>query len=61
MPISPADAIEKYGHKLSTHELQEIAQYPEIWYLGIDSQKIKDQKRSLPNKGESITNWIGNK
>jgi len=53
MPLSPTDAIEKHGHELSTHELQEIMQYPEIWYLGIGSQKIKDQKRSFPNKGES--------
>ncbi|GAB1610898.1 dual specificity tyrosine-phosphorylation-regulated kinase 4-like [Argonauta hians] len=39
-PMTPADAIHLYRDRLSAYELSEIFDYPEVWFLGIDSKKI---------------------
>ncbi|XP_014662858.1 PREDICTED: dual specificity tyrosine-phosphorylation-regulated kinase 4-like isoform X2 [Priapulus caudatus] len=40
-PMTPTEALKRYGHRLTPYEQGEILDYPEIWYLGLDSKKIQ--------------------
>lgn len=45
------DALKHYRTKLTEFEQNEILDYPEIWYLGIDSDKIQARVGSAHNSG----------
>jgi dual specificity tyrosine-phosphorylation-regulated kinase 2/3/4 len=38
--INFQEALQLYGDKLNEFEKQEIAEYAEIWFMGIDADKI---------------------
>ena len=45
-PISPEEAKSKYASMLTSYEMNEIKDFPEIYYLGIPSKKV--QVKSTP-------------
>lgn len=49
-PITPPHAIKNFKSSLTMHELGEILDYPNIFFLGIGSAKIKTSY-NLPNNG----------
>ncbi|XP_056138345.1 dual specificity tyrosine-phosphorylation-regulated kinase 4-like [Lampris incognitus] len=51
LPMSPAEALRAFGHHLTEFEREEILDYSEIWYLGLQSPKINSSKSSPQNNG----------
>ena len=45
------DALKHYRTKLTEFEQSEILDYPEIWYLGIDADKVQARVGSAHNNG----------
>ncbi|CAF0938845.1 unnamed protein product, partial [Brachionus calyciflorus] len=41
--LTSTEALQLYGDKLTDFEKQEINEYAEIWYLGLDAEKINAQ------------------
>ncbi|VDP87894.1 unnamed protein product [Echinostoma caproni] len=39
-PMQPNTALSLYGKKLTAYERQELNEFPEIWFLGLDAEKI---------------------
>ncbi|XP_051511031.1 dual specificity tyrosine-phosphorylation-regulated kinase 4-like [Myxocyprinus asiaticus] len=50
-PLSPADALMLHGQKLTDFERNEIIGYPEIWYLGLNADKIAGSVYNPYNSG----------
>lgn len=50
-PISPAEARAKYASILNSHELKEIDEFPEIYFLGQASKKIRPNTSTATNYG----------
>lgn len=53
-PITPSDAIAKYSPHLNSYELKEIAEFPEVYFLGSLSKKIKPLSKA-PNHGYDLS------
>ncbi|XP_067937121.1 dual specificity tyrosine-phosphorylation-regulated kinase 4-like [Watersipora subatra] len=51
LPLSPQDALKQFRNRLTEYEQTEILEYPEIWYLGLDSQKVQGRIESAQNHG----------
>ncbi|XP_053606867.1 dual specificity tyrosine-phosphorylation-regulated kinase 2 isoform X1 [Plodia interpunctella] len=47
-PFYTSEALKLYGDRLTEWERNEIRKYPEIWFLGLDANKIQ-AKSNLPN------------
>ncbi|KAJ8007062.1 hypothetical protein DPEC_G00113670 [Dallia pectoralis] len=47
LPMSPAEVLKLFKYRLTEHEQEEILDYSEVWYLGLDAEKIKGSP-SLP-------------
>ncbi|XP_041110261.1 dual specificity tyrosine-phosphorylation-regulated kinase 4-like isoform X3 [Polyodon spathula] len=41
LPITPAEALKHFRNRLTQYEQEEIMDYPELWFLGLDSNKIE--------------------
>ncbi|XP_018904291.2 uncharacterized protein [Bemisia tabaci] len=61
LPLTPAEALKYYGNRLTEYERTEISNYPEIWYLGLDSCKIHGDKSLSQNGGYDDENGSYNK
>ncbi|GIY46286.1 dual specificity tyrosine-phosphorylation-regulated kinase 4 [Caerostris extrusa] len=46
-----AEALTYYGSRLNKYERAEVAQYPQVWYLGLDASKIDGELRGAQNCG----------
>ncbi|CAH1645180.1 unnamed protein product [Spodoptera littoralis] len=58
-PLTPAEALKLYGDRLSEWERNEVRKYPEVWFLGLDSNKVQ-ARANLPNNcGYEILEVIG--
>ena len=51
LPMSPQYALNEFGHKLSTYEQKEVMEYPEVWFLGLDSKKVESVSGAAQNSG----------
>ncbi|XP_064652736.1 dual specificity tyrosine-phosphorylation-regulated kinase 4-like isoform X2 [Lineus longissimus] len=51
LPMTPAEVLKQFRNKLTTFEQQEILDYPEIWYLGLESKKIEGVSGGAQNNG----------
>ncbi|XP_019898256.2 dual specificity tyrosine-phosphorylation-regulated kinase 4 isoform X2 [Esox lucius] len=47
LPMSPAEVLKVFKYRLTEHEQEEIMDYSEVWYLGLDAKKIRGSP-SLP-------------
>ena len=45
------DALEWYSSHLSAYELDEIQNYREVWFLGLDAEKVKAVTGAALNNG----------
>jgi dual specificity tyrosine-phosphorylation-regulated kinase 2/3/4 len=50
-PITPTEAKEIYKHMLTSYELKEIDNFPEIYFIGYHSKKIKPKQNPAMNYG----------
>ncbi|XP_059479822.1 dual specificity tyrosine-phosphorylation-regulated kinase 4-like isoform X2 [Neocloeon triangulifer] len=50
-PISSAEALKLYGSRLTQHERNEINEYPQVWYLGLDACKVHPEENGAQNGG----------
>ncbi|XP_047042223.1 dual specificity tyrosine-phosphorylation-regulated kinase 2-like [Helicoverpa zea] len=46
--LNPAEALKLYGDRLSEWERNEVRKYPEIWFLGLEANKVQ-ARANLPN------------
>ena len=46
-----ADALRLYSSHLSSYEIEEIHNYPEIWFLGLEAEKVNATTGAPLNNG----------
>ncbi|KAG9271960.1 dual specificity tyrosine-phosphorylation-regulated kinase 4 isoform X2 [Astyanax mexicanus] len=51
LPMSPTAALKHFQSQLTEYEQEEIMDYSEIWYLGLDTKKIEGCQGSPQNSG----------
>ncbi|XP_050408114.1 dual specificity tyrosine-phosphorylation-regulated kinase 4 [Patella vulgata] len=51
LPLSPSEALKLYRGKLTNFEQGEILDFPEIWFLGLESKKIEGVSGGAQNNG----------
>ncbi|XP_030645401.1 dual specificity tyrosine-phosphorylation-regulated kinase 4 [Chanos chanos] len=51
LPMSPTDALKHFRDQLTEFEQEEIMDYSEIWYLGLETKKIEGTQGSPQNAG----------
>ncbi|XP_042608860.1 dual specificity tyrosine-phosphorylation-regulated kinase 4-like isoform X1 [Cyprinus carpio] len=51
LPMSPTTALKHFQNQLTEYEKEEIMDYSEIWYLGLDTKKIEGSQGSPQNSG----------
>ncbi|KAL4656713.1 dual specificity tyrosine-phosphorylation-regulated kinase 4-like isoform X1 [Arapaima gigas] len=51
LPICPTDAVKNFQDRLTKFEQEEITDYSEIWYLGLDSKKVEGTRGTPQNSG----------
>ncbi|XP_041935193.1 dual specificity tyrosine-phosphorylation-regulated kinase 4-like [Alosa sapidissima] len=51
LPLTPREALKIFRDKLSEFEQEEIINFPEIYFLGLDAQKIEAIKGAPQNNG----------
>ncbi|XP_073724755.1 dual specificity tyrosine-phosphorylation-regulated kinase 4 isoform X1 [Misgurnus anguillicaudatus] len=51
LPMSPTTALKHFQSQLTEYEREEIMDYSEIWYLGLDTKKIEGTQGSPQNSG----------
>ncbi|XP_011403420.2 PREDICTED: dual specificity tyrosine-phosphorylation-regulated kinase 4-like isoform X2 [Amphimedon queenslandica] len=51
LPMTPSQAIKEYGHRLTGYEKKEILEYPDVWFLGLESKKIEGVPGGSQNCG----------
>ncbi|KAI5105506.1 dual specificity tyrosine-phosphorylation-regulated kinase 4 isoform X3 [Silurus meridionalis] len=51
LPMSPTAALKHFQSQLTEYEQEEIMDYTEIWYLGLDTKKIQGCQGSAQNSG----------
>lgn len=51
LPLTPQQAIEKFRRSLSSFELEEILQYPQVYFVGPLAKKIAAREDAGPNAG----------
>jgi hypothetical protein len=52
LPLTPQFCKQEYGLHLSPFERKEIEEYPEVWYLGLESKKIQAEHGASQNAGQ---------
>jgi dual specificity tyrosine-phosphorylation-regulated kinase 2/3/4 len=50
-PMTPQEAIKKFGSQLSAYEICEILDYPEIYFVGQGAKKIQGKVNAVNNGG----------
>ncbi|CAB1345925.1 unnamed protein product [Coregonus sp. 'balchen'] len=48
LPMSPAEVLKAFKDRMTVYEQEEIMDYSEVWYLGLDAKKIEGSP-SLPH------------
>ena len=51
LPMTPQYALKEFGHRLTPFEQKEILEYPEVWFLGLESKKIEGVPGAAQNSG----------
>ncbi|KAG8195327.1 hypothetical protein JTE90_028468 [Oedothorax gibbosus] len=51
LPLTPQESLSYYGCRLNKYERAEVAQYPQVWYLGLEASKIEGELRGAQNCG----------
>ncbi|KAJ8002753.1 hypothetical protein DPEC_G00162220, partial [Dallia pectoralis] len=51
LPMSPTEALRHFRGRLTEFEQEEIMDYSEIWFLGLDTKKIEGSHAILHNAG----------
>ncbi|XP_015208600.2 dual specificity tyrosine-phosphorylation-regulated kinase 4 isoform X1 [Lepisosteus oculatus] len=51
LPLTPAEALKHFQDRLTEYEQEEIMDYSELWYLGLDSKKIEGSHGTQQNYG----------
>ena len=49
--MTPEYALKEFGHKLTPFEKNEILEYPEVWFLGMESRKTEGVPGAAQNSG----------
>ncbi|XP_065214433.1 dual specificity tyrosine-phosphorylation-regulated kinase 2-like [Planococcus citri] len=60
-PLTPAEALVRYGSFLTEYEKKEIGSYSEIWFLGLKASKIRGEENGGYNFGFDDENGNYNK
>lgn len=47
----PTDALKHFKDRLTEFEQEEIMDYSEVWYLGLDAKKIEGSSEAPDNSG----------
>ncbi|CAG5048263.1 unnamed protein product [Parnassius apollo] len=48
VPLSSSDALKAYSERLTEWERNEVRKYPEVWFLGLEANKVQ-ARSNLPN------------
>lgn len=51
LPMSPTEALKHFHDRLTEFEQEEIMDFPEIWFMGLGSQKIEGSQGAPQNSG----------
>ncbi|CAG2160847.1 unnamed protein product [Oppiella nova] len=51
LPLSPNETLRYYGLRMNAYERSEVSHYPEVWYLGLEANKIDGDESALQNHG----------
>lgn len=51
LPMSPTEALKHFQDRLTEFEQEEIMDFPEIWFMGLGSQKIEGSQGTPQNSG----------
>lgn len=51
LPMSPTEALKHFQDRLTEFEQEEIMDFPEIWFMGLGSQKIEGSQGAPQNSG----------
>ncbi|CAG2113070.1 unnamed protein product [Medioppia subpectinata] len=51
LPLSPNETLRYYGLRMNAFERSEVSHYPEVWYLGLDANKIDGVENAQQNHG----------
>ena len=51
LPMTPEYALKEFGHKLTPFEKNEILEYPEVWFLGMEARKTEGVPGAAQNAG----------
>ncbi|KAJ8381776.1 hypothetical protein SKAU_G00025540 [Synaphobranchus kaupii] len=51
LPMSPTEALQNFQERLTEFEQEEITDYSEIWYLGLETKKIEGSQGTPQNSG----------
>nr|XP_023693537.1 dual specificity tyrosine-phosphorylation-regulated kinase 4 [Paramormyrops kingsleyae] len=51
LPMSPTEALKHFRDRLTEFEQEEILDYSEIWFLGLETEKIEANHSISPNYG----------
>ena len=54
LPMTPQNAIKEFGHKITQYEKKEILEYPEVWFLGMESKKVDGVIGGAQNSGITL-------
>ena len=58
LPMTPHNAIREFGKRLSVFEHKEITEYPEVWFLGLDSKKVAGDNTAALNNGTVLLDGV---
>ncbi|XP_076349715.1 dual specificity tyrosine-phosphorylation-regulated kinase 4-like [Tachypleus tridentatus] len=56
LPLTSQEALKYYGSRLNNFERLEIQQYQELWYIGLEANKIEGEIGSPQNNGHDDEN-----
>ncbi|XP_065897838.1 dual specificity tyrosine-phosphorylation-regulated kinase 4-like [Dysidea avara] len=51
LPMTPSSALKAFKDKLTPYEKDEILEYPEVWFLGLEAKKIEAVPGASQNSG----------
>ncbi|KAJ8391068.1 hypothetical protein AAFF_G00096890 [Aldrovandia affinis] len=51
LPMSPTEALQNFQERLTEFEQEEIMDYSEIWFLGLETKKIEGSQGTPQNSG----------
>lgn len=49
--MTPLHSLKDFGHNLTAYEQKEILEYPDVWFLGMDSKKVEGIPGAAQNSG----------